>query len=388
MYVLIIARGYPSKKYRMNGIFEFDQARALQKAGIKVVYAAVDTRSLRRWRKWGLEQKDLQGIPCYVMNIPLGRIPDRLRNHIRISSLKKLYERILAEEGRPDVVHAHFISNGFIAAEALEDTGIPLVLTEHFRGMNRKDVPPHYRAMGQRTYPRMDQVLAVSQALAGNIRKNFNVDVQVVPNAVDLSTFSKAQDVKMAEEDPSVFHFVSAGGLTPVKRMDRLIQAFHQAFSDEPGVTLTIFGEGPMRKSLEAQILELALAERVVLKGLKSRAELAQEYGRSDAFVLASETETFGLAFIEAMAAGLPVIATRSGGPDQFVTDDRGILVTVDQPDDLVQALIKMRDSRGKYDRNLIADSVQAQFSPEVLTGALLATYRMLIEKRRETDPQ
>jgi len=54
MYVLFIARGYPTNKYKTYGIFEFDQAKALAKQGHKVVYAAIDLRSIRRWRKWDL----------------------------------------------------------------------------------------------------------------------------------------------------------------------------------------------------------------------------------------------------------------------------------------------------------------------------------------------
>ena len=56
MYILIVASGYPTEKYKLNGIFEFDQAVALSKMGHKVIYACVDLRSIRRKRKWGFEQ--------------------------------------------------------------------------------------------------------------------------------------------------------------------------------------------------------------------------------------------------------------------------------------------------------------------------------------------
>ena len=62
MYILIIARGYPTEKYKMNGIFEFDQAKALVQAGHKVIYTAVDVRSIRRCRKWGFESFEKYGV--------------------------------------------------------------------------------------------------------------------------------------------------------------------------------------------------------------------------------------------------------------------------------------------------------------------------------------
>ena len=69
MKVLIVARGYPTEKYKMNGIFEFDQAKALVQAGHKVIYAAVDVRSIRRWRKW--DYKGLYNTCCKVEPISI-----------------------------------------------------------------------------------------------------------------------------------------------------------------------------------------------------------------------------------------------------------------------------------------------------------------------------
>lgn len=376
MYVLMIARGCPSAKYKMNGIFEFDQARILQEAGIRVVYAAVDTRSLRRWRRIGLERNILQGIPCYILNIPLGRVPHGLRTKIRVFGLKKLFRIIQEEQGRPEVIHAHFIGNGYISGLAFQKEGIPLVLTEHFRGMNQKTLSEHYWTLGQLTYPRMDRVLAVSSALAHNIRQIFGVPVQVVPNAVDVSRFSQFSDQREENKDKTdSFRFVSAGGLTAIKRMDLLIRSFHSAFSRSPNITLTIFGEGPMRKVLEEEIRKLELEQMVFLKGLVSRGELAREYAKSDAFVLASESETFGLAYAEAMAAGLPVIATESGGPEQFVNKTNGIMVPVNEEQELTRAFLEMRDRAAGFDRVAITSSIQENYSPERLAERLRKIY-------------
>ena len=71
MFVLVVSRGYPSEKYPLHGIFEFDQAKALAKAGCKVIFACVDLRSLRRWRKWGYERLIKVGVVIYAINISL-----------------------------------------------------------------------------------------------------------------------------------------------------------------------------------------------------------------------------------------------------------------------------------------------------------------------------
>jgi hypothetical protein len=109
MRVLIVARGYPTKKYKMNGIFEFDQAKALVYSGVNVVYAAIDMRSIRRWRKWGIETKIVNGVKIYAINLPLGRIPKQLLRVISKFGLIYLYKKIINEQGKPDIIHAHIL---------------------------------------------------------------------------------------------------------------------------------------------------------------------------------------------------------------------------------------------------------------------------------------
>ena len=78
LYILIIARGYPTPKYKGNGILNLIRPKALAEQGCKVLYVAVDLRSIRRWRKWGFEQFHKDGVDVYAINIPLGRIPQSM----------------------------------------------------------------------------------------------------------------------------------------------------------------------------------------------------------------------------------------------------------------------------------------------------------------------
>ena len=144
MRVLIVARGYPTKKYKMNGIFEFDQAKALVEAGIDVVYAAVDVRSIRRWRKWGYESFVKEGVQIESINVPCGRIPKNILNKISEFSLNRLYKRIVSKHGKPDIIHSHFIGMGYITAKLFNNSGIPLVHTEHYSGMNQAELSEYY----------------------------------------------------------------------------------------------------------------------------------------------------------------------------------------------------------------------------------------------------
>lgn len=376
MYILIIARGYPSEKYKMNGIFEFDQAKALVNAGQKVVYAAIDVRSFRRKRKWGYESFVKDGVQIEAINIPCGRIPKTILDRIRIIALKKIYKRIVKKYGVPDLIHAHFINSGYISARVFEGSGIPLILTEHFSGMNKNELSPYLWRLGKYTYSRMDQVISVSSYLADNIKNKFGIQPIVIPNVVDIQSFS----YKYKRRNNN-FTFVSTGALQYGKGMDVLIQSFYKAFKGNKSIRLYIFGEGPERKNLEILINRLKLHDQIFLMGLVDRKEIANKMSESDCFVLASRLETFGVAYIEAMAMGLPVIATKCGGPEDFVTNENGILVPVDDIDKLKEALIKMHQNIDLYDREKISSSTKKSFAPSTIAKHLIKVYKNVIKE-------
>ena len=130
MKILIISRGYPTKKYPMNGIFEFDQAKAIAKSGHEVIYASIDMRSIRRRRKWGIEKFKKDGVLIYGINYPLGRIPRNILTYFSVNALERLYKKIEKESGKPDIMHAHFTGMGYAGARLKKITGIPLVITD------------------------------------------------------------------------------------------------------------------------------------------------------------------------------------------------------------------------------------------------------------------
>ena len=162
MYIMVVARGYPSEKYRMNGIFEFDQAKALTKAGHKVIYVATDIRSIRRWRKWGVEVLEKDSIQIYAINIPLGRIPRAIRQQISIIGLKRLYPKIIREQGKPDIIHAHFASAGYTVSQVIKNIGIPFVMTEHLSAIMNPIIDKRLFNIASKAYESADALIAVS----------------------------------------------------------------------------------------------------------------------------------------------------------------------------------------------------------------------------------
>ena len=349
--------------------------RALAEAGHKVVYAAVDMRSIRRKRQWGFESLEKSGVSIEAVNVPCGRIPRGALDSLSLLALKALYKRIEKKYGRPDIIHAHFIEAGYSAARLFEGSGIPLVFTEHYSAMNKENISPYFMMLGNFTYPRMDKVLTVGSHLAENIKAKFGVEAEVVPNIVDTASF----EYRDAEKKTGSFDFVSTGSLLPVKRMNILIEAFGKAFKGDPDIRLYIFGDGPERSSLETLISGLGLAGSVLLMGLAGREAIAARMSESGCFVLASSSETFGVAYIEALAMGLPVIATKCGGPEDFVNDSNGVLVAVDDIDALGLAMRAMHENIGKYDRRRISEMAKGKFGPQAVAAELIEIYKEVL---------
>lgn len=381
MNIMIIARGYPSKKYKGNGIFEFDQAKALAKMNNNVFYAAVDVRSIRRWRKWGIEYKKIDNVHVYAINIPCGRIPRYILHKISELGLMFLYKKILFNHGKPDILHAHFTSLGYISIGLKKKTNIPLIVTEHSSAINKKNIDKKTYSIANATYSNANAVIAVSQSLGHVIREQFGINTIYVPNMVDVNIF-----YFWPEKKDNKFNFVSTGNLIEIKRMDLTIEAFYRAFKNNNNVSLTIFGGGSERQNLENLIREYKLNSKVKLMGECSRDIIGNFYRNADCFALASQSETFGVAYIEALAAGIPVIATKCGGPEGFVNEKNGVLIPVNDVESLKDAMIYMYDNSFKYDREKISLDIVKQYSPKAISEKLIDIYTETVQNSKETE--
>ena len=366
MKILVAAPGFDSREKHEVNIFALDQAKALRGAGHDVRFAAVDTRSIRHARPFGFQSYMLDGIGVYYGAIPCGALPLGLPALAGRAAASGIWRAVAKDGWKPDVIHLHF---GFDLAAIAEREKIPVVFTEHSSHHNRALSPEQANRLKEE-YTRCAAVLAVSRALAEAMRANTGVEAAVVPNIVDTARFAPK---RTAHER---FTFVSAGNLIPVKNMAGLLRAF-AALDGEP--KLVIFGDGTESGALRALCAGLGLEGRVSFRGHCPREELAEAYAAADCFVLASRSETFGVAYIEAMASGLPVIATRCGGPEDFVTEKNGLLVPVDDERALTAAMERMMRCRAEYDGAAIAAEAKERFSPEKIAAQLTAVYEEVI---------
>ncbi len=174
-------------------------------------------------------------------------------------------------------------------------------------------------------------------AEAGRYFTEFSPDIKihVIPNAVDYEIYHKK-----TEYSKHVRHFVTVSRLTGFKNLDLMIKAFVVVHEKYPDVTLDIYGEGRERDNLTKLINDLDISDYIRLLGYADRERLVRVLPEYDVFSLMSIGDSFGIVFIEAMSAGLPVICARAGGPAEIVIDgETGLFAKPDDMDDTVKIL-------------------------------------------------
>jgi glycosyltransferase involved in cell wall biosynthesis len=126
--------------------------------------------------------------------------------------------------------------------------------------------------------------------------------------------------------------------------------------------------------------VDLGVSERVRWLGVVTRERMPEHYQACDAFVLPSRGETFGIAFIEALAFGKPLIATRCGGPEDIVHADIGFLVPINSVDDLVVAMQNMMANAGRYMPQALRSDFLARFSASAALTRIESWYKRVIQ--------
>ena len=147
---------------------------------------------------------------------------------------------------------------------------------------------------------------------------------------------------------------------------------------------LEIVGDGPRRGEYEALARELGVEERVRFAGLRPKAELAERMRSSDLFVLASRFENNPCVVLEAMASGLPVVATRVGGLRELVDERSGLLAEPSDPESLAKRIGEALDRLDRFDRDESVRRARERYGREAVGRLLLRAYE---DAQREPEP-
>lgn len=385
MKIFFVSRGWPSEKEPQWGSFERDQAIALAALGHQIIVLSVDVRAKFGFRKYGISSQQENGIRIY--NFYAGPFWGKVLKFFSWKSSRSLkrkffiylFENVMKREGSPDLLYAHYFGNSEMAVVAKQKYGIPIAGIEHFSAMGREKISDLMRERAEDTYKYLDVLLTVSSALCSNIKKQLNVDSIVVNNMV-------GNDFKYIPTDGihEKVRFVTTGNLLPVKGYDLLINAFAKAELPREGWSLDIIGGGSEMDNLKGIIQQNGLEGKITIQGRRNREYIIDTLHNSDVYVLSSRLETFGVAAIEALACGLPVIVTECGGPKDFVNEKNGVTCPTENIEKLAQAIEYMFKHYREYNRELIANDCLNRFSSDAIGKQLEGVFVEVISKNQK----
>lgn len=382
MLIFVMPSSYPNDINPQASIFVHEQCVALQKAGCEVV---VLDATLFRWKYWfdktcyRIYRHEKDGINIYsrhTQNLLMNRL-FRLTTIRFRSRMKKLFQKAVKDYGMPDLIYAHFTyPSGYVASELAKKNDIPLMVMEHGGFYMRANVAPYLRKILAKTVAGANLFACVSDAQRKCLYQwaGTNKEIKIINNMID----DRFRYFPL--RDKEAFTFFSAGNLYKVKRMDLLIRAFCQAFSAEEKVLLKIAGEGEERQLLESLIKKNNREHQILLLGRLNREDMLQGYIDCNVFALASEHESFGIAYREAMAVGRPVIATDNGGISTGWKDSYGQIVSLNDELALAKALRSVYENFESYNLKHISDDCVKNYHSKNVVKNIIIEMKKIIK--------
>jgi glycosyltransferase involved in cell wall biosynthesis len=297
----------------------------------------------------------------------------------------------------PDVIHSqHPLWMGDLAITIAHELRVPLVFTFHTRydEYAQSYVPIAAELASKvaeevvKRYMRQcTHIVAPTPMIRDLILREYQVDkpVSVVPSPVDLTRYENKDSRRIRQEfgldKYEVLLYI--GRLAKEKGLELLINAFAMVIADRPQARLMLVGDGPYRRALEGQVQRFGLSRQVIFTGVIPHEEIPDYAAAADLFVFTSLTDTQGLVLVEAMAAGLPVIAVEAPGPVDILSGGGGLLVPADE-DAFVQAVLGLlEDDLRRKEMGEEAFRLAQPYSISAITDRMLAVYEEAILSAR-----
>lgn len=276
-----------------------------------------------------------------------------------------------------EVLHVHYAIPhayaAFMAKQMLKEKGLDVrvVTTLHGTDITLVGSHPTYKSAVEFSINNSDIVTAVSNNLKETTNKLFNINnpIEVVYNFIDTEKYENAhkEDCKrIALAKPHERILTHVSNFRPVKRVEDVVRVFSEVNKEIPSKLLMI-GEGPERAKAEKLVKELKISDDVFFLGNSS--EVAKILCYTDVFLLPSQTESFGLAALEAMAASTAVISTNTGGlPEVNIHGETGYLSNLGDVKDMAKnaisilkddaTLLKFKENARKHTKKFSLESV------------------------------
>lgn len=377
--VLFLTASYPTPETPATGIFVREHALAVSPhCDVAVVHLdrADGVKGL-----YEVEEARGEELPTWRIRYPRRPAPLSYAGNAAaaLAGLRLVRGRGLD----PDLIHAHFFLAGLPAVLLGRLHRKPVVITEHwgiFLPSNPDELSRLMHRAARFAFEHAEVVLPVSedleQALAAQgVRARF----RVVPNAVDERLFHPAAGPSRTSGDP--WRLLTVGVMYEAKGYDLLLEAAARLRAEGCAFRLDVVGDGPLLREYQDLAGQLGLDGTVAFHGYAAKPEIAGLMRQADLFVLASRFDNSPCALIEALASGLPVVATAVGGVPELVAESDGLLADPSAESIAGQIAVAL-DRLDRFDRDGISRRAHARFGAEPIGRELAEIYAECLHRR------
>ena len=304
-----------------------------------------------------------------------------LYNYRYYYAYKKTIKQYFSEEGKPDLVHVHIpMKAGVIARWIKKKWGIPYILSEQSSFYDKSAPGNHFtrsyihQKAVEKIFRDAIAITNVSATVGKTLKQLFGLpSIRTIHNTVDTIFFHYNNAA------PSRFRFIHVSTLTHQKNVDGILRAVARLAKARNDFDFILVG--PLNREIEKIIENEFLRTVVSTTGEIAYPEVAKQMQEASALVLFSRHENFPCVVIEALCCGLPCIAARVGGVEEAINEKNGLLVTVENEEELYLAMNTIIDKYHQYNREMIAEEAAGKYSYPVIGKQFFDLYKEILKR-------
>ena len=373
MKILFLTPWYPDKKIPHHGVFVREQAAAVaQEHEVVLISSKVDYSRFKLF-SWTLTESTFENVKEYRLLINRS-LP--FLNQLVYFGVSIYVSNKIAKGLSPDLIHGNIgYPGGFWTYGVAKLQRVPYIMSEHYSRFTYNFRSLIHRSLTLFSLKRASRIVSVSTPSAKEIQQYVKRSVDVVSNMVNTNRFT------IVAKKSDVLQMGFIGGMssdTHQKGLDLLLGACKHLTID---YALHIGGSGKYLEYYKELAKTYEIEDKCKFYGLMDYDAIPAFMNRLDFFISSSRFESFGIVMVEAMASGLPVLATNSGGPSDFINQKNGLLIEPNNEDALKNGILEMIRIQDKFNRDEIRNFAVTNFSQDRFKHQIMHIYQEVIRK-------
>jgi glycosyltransferase involved in cell wall biosynthesis len=396
--ILFVTSWYPNDRAPISALFVKEHAKAAALHN-NVVVLSMGDKSPTVKGLFDVDVKDEDGIKTI-------RLTHKDFKILKITAVLSIFSSLfymfkIKKDGfKPDIIHANIFQAGVPSVLFGKLTHTKTIITEHWSGFARNLLSKLEIIKAKFVFNNADMILPVSDALKLSIEKyGISGEFRIVPNVIDIDLFKPAPSYDISTDNElnsrasnkdmidngnvgkgnAVKLILMVAEQLPVKGIPDALKAIKEIKAKRNDFILNIFGDGENKAEYEQLSVSYGLKDCVKFHGAQPKTMVASFMRHSSFLLLTSHYETFGCVAVEAMASGIPIVASCVGGISSLVPENAGILVEPGNASMLVSAIEFMLDNSDSYKKNEISKYVRSRFSTEMIGKELNSIYHEVL---------